>query len=239
MMNIVPFILALFAISASVIATGRDVSVEIVPDSASLEFLSNHVAPAMTMFVHHQSRNLGSSLLDDNNLTQCFADTNDLHNDPTLAVPYAAWNNELATEGDLASSEDVCTQNENSFVCEVDSSQLSTHDDLVDACAEVGGTIYLQSDSLYCLIQDSGVEYEFSVSFKNLPHCFASTCDLEKVAEFLDFGEDAVEDYEALLSFIFESVECSSPAPGSYGFRLNASPFGGGIVIAFLWFFMM
>ena len=131
-----------------------------------------------------------------------------------MATPYAAWEAELDSQ-DLNDNACHVTNDNTVFDCTLDSSKLESHDDLVAACDQVGGTTYLQTDGLNCKIVESGQTIEFVIRFVKLPHCLASSCSVDDVADKLDFFDEAAEEYETFLSFIFESVECVSFDPSS------------------------
>lgn len=182
-------------------------------DGNSIETrLSNYLAPA-TLAAHSRS------LQGLNN--QCLLDTSELHSNDILATPYAAWNTELGSE---ELSDDFCTSTAAGFECTLDSTELSTHNALVSACDQVGGTTFLQSDALSCMITDDGTVLEFQINFRYLPHCFATSCNIDEVARELDSsGEEAAQLYEVSFASLFDSVQCinSSPDPSSMAFGLN------------------
>ena len=122
-------------------------------------------------------------------------------------------------------------------IATLDSTTLASHDDLVTACEQVGGQTYLQSDSIICNVVESGQEIVFGIRFLSLPHCFASTCDVEKAAKDLDgYIDEAVVEFEAGLSFLFESVECTSPDSSAHGMSLQAASFAvASIMTAAAW----
>ena len=148
----------------------------------------------------------------------CWIATDALYETTTLSTAYDAWETEL---DNFEPDDSACTApSQNRLECDVtlDSTTLASHDDLVDACEQVGGQTYLQSDSISCNVVDSGQEIVFDIRFLSLPHCFASTCDIEKVANDLDgYIDEAVVQYEAGFSFLFESVECTSPDSSAHG----------------------
>ena len=136
----------------------------------------------------------------------------------------------------LQLDESSCTASQNRYECDLDSTKLSTHDDLVAACEEAGGQIYLQSDAISCSVVESGQEFVWGISFSSLPHCFASTCDIDKVAKDLDgFIDDAVVEFEEGFSFLFESVECTSPESSAYGTSLQAASFAVASIMGAAW----
>jgi hypothetical protein len=145
-------------------------------------------------------------------------DTNALYNEADLATPYAAWETELDSE---QLGDEICTVTGSYFDCTLDSSKLSTHDALVSGCEQVGGTTYLQSDSLNCKIVDSGQTIEFDIKFIALPHCLAPSCDVKEFAEEVRFADETAQVYEEALAYIFDSVQCSSPDPSSLAFGLS------------------
>lgn len=166
--------------------------------------LSKEVVPAMTARRRHdqiQIRILEVS-------QQCETDTMALYNNPELATAFAAWETDVAQIED-----DVCSTNVDTATvsCTLDSTTLSTHDSLVDACELVGGTTYLYSDSVTCRIEDNGVGVWFNVRFVDAPECIAASCDLENVEEELaNLADELAQFYEDELSYQFDNAQCSS-----------------------------
>ncbi len=73
-------------------------------------------------------------------------------------------------------------------------------------------------------------------SFSSLPHRFALTCDVEKVANELDgYIDEAVVQFEEGLSAVFESAECTSPDSSAYGTQLQAASFAVASIMGAAW----
>jgi hypothetical protein len=92
----------------------------------------------------------------------CSIDTYELYETTTLPNAYNAWETDLDT---LELDESSCTASQNRYECDLDSTKLSSHDDLVAACEEAGGQIYLQSDAISCSVVESGREIVWALAF--------------------------------------------------------------------------
>jgi hypothetical protein len=177
----------------------------------SMDMLSNKFASTVAQqkpkFRTLQVLQVGAVDSDD----PCWIATGELYETTTLSNAYEAWETDLE---DIELGDSACVVvSQNRYECDfyLDSTTLPSHDDLVAACEQVGGQTYLQSDSISCNVVDFGDTSSFSYHFLSFPHCFASACDVEQVANdgYLLIDEAVVDDIEDGYPNSVDSVECN------------------------------
>lgn len=141
---------------------------------------------------------------------ECLNNTEVLYVTPSLEAASNQWVQELETlEGE-------CSQNGASGVCILDSKRLSSHQALIDACTEAGGTPALFTDAVMCDVEDGGSKAEATFRFVDIPECIASGCT-EIVGQTLvrKFITDTAKLTEDALSLEFDSVSCRANSDGA------------------------
>lgn len=141
---------------------------------------------------------------------QCEADTDALYNNPELINAFSAWDAEF-NENAVCDPDPASTTVE----CAFDSATLQSHQDLEEACTNVGGKVYLVDVELSCQISESGQTASFALDIENLPSCLAMSCDEANVDKlFGGLADELDQGYEDALGPFVESVVCTASVGG-------------------------
>ena len=144
---------------------------------------------------------------------QCEADTEALYNIPELADAISAWETEFSENA-------ACNPDAGSTTveCAFDSTTLQSHQALEEACANVGGKVYLVGIELSCQVSVEGESASFAIDTANLPSCLAMSCDEANVNELVGgIGDELDQAYEEGLGLFVDSIQCDASIVGGSG----------------------
>jgi hypothetical protein len=105
---------------------------------------------------------------------ECTTETEALQSTAQIQKVNDAWNAEFTS---LFSDPSVCNIIDNSGTCTFDSKSLSSHEEYLSACTQVGGSPQTYSDSFSCSFQKDGENFQVVYLFVDVPECIASSCD--------------------------------------------------------------
>lgn len=166
---------------------------------------SNGVKPMTTLF-----RNLAM-------LDMCSLETDALYNTPILNTSYSAWETELLHEH-ASLGDNVCVAvagNNRHFSCALDSKKvaIASHVPLLDSCHQVGGTTFLESIDIHCMVTDyDGRNIAFDIRISQIPHCLAASSCIHVAQYDSGFPKRATQQYQESLAFLFQTALCTSSA---------------------------
>jgi hypothetical protein len=105
---------------------------------------------------------------------ECTTETEALQSTAQIQNVNDAWNAEFTS---LFNDPSVCNITGNSGTCTFDSKSLSSHEEYLSACTQVGGSPQTYSDSFSCSFQNNGENFQIEYLFVDVPECIASSCD--------------------------------------------------------------
>jgi hypothetical protein len=105
---------------------------------------------------------------------ECTTETEALQSTAQIQNVNDAWNAEFTS---LFNDPSVCNITGNSGTCTFDSKSLSSHEEYLSACTQVGGSPQTYSDAFRCSFQNNGENFQIEYLFVDVPECIASSCD--------------------------------------------------------------
>ncbi len=150
-------------------------------------------------------------------LDMCSLETDALYNTPILNTSYTAWETELLHEH-ASLGDNVCVAvagNNRHFACALDSKKvaIASHVRLLDSCHQVGGTTFLESIDIHCMVTDyDGRNIAFDIRISQIPHCLAASSCIHVAQHDCGFPKRATQQYQESLAFLFQTAFCTSSA---------------------------
>jgi hypothetical protein len=143
--------------------------------------------------------------------TACASDYMELWDTQELSSACVAQSAEvsLLVKGCLSGFNATAT----SLDCPFDSTTLNSHDSLLAACEQVGGTNLLLNYGTVCQFSTEGINFEFVLDYTNFTDCLPSSCvlDLDALKDLYDdeVNYEAQQLDEALVMKQFDNAQCS------------------------------
>lgn len=130
---------------------------------------------------------------------QCLSDFEALQDTPALSSALSTWRKEVKAlkEDCLSGLSDITTP----LDCPLDSATVDSHEALLAACEEVGGTNLLWNYVISCPFSLGGIDLGLDIDYMNIPDCLPPSC-IDALEEWTDIKAPYVNDLA--LSFVNE-----------------------------------